>query len=53
MKMNFGKKLSILVIILIIASLSISGIVLYNQTKKSIENQLVEQSNNELNSIKI
>ena len=36
MNMTFGKKLSIPIIILIIASLAISGLALYNQTKTEI-----------------
>lgn len=52
MKLNFSKRLTIPIIILIIASLSISGIVLYNQSKNNLEDLLVEQSNSELLTIK-
>ena len=51
MNLNFGKKLSIPIIILLIVSLSILGFILYSQTKADVEDQLILQSQNQLDTI--
>ena len=51
MVLDFRKKLIIPIITLILLSMSILGLILYVQTKKDIETQLIQQSQNELDTI--
>lgn len=51
MVLDFRKKLMIPIVALILVSLSLLGFVLYTQTKRDIEQQMIQQSQNELDTI--